>query len=78
MHPATTWKVVEHCKEMEAQITTILSFSCERIPKIMSLSSMRLATAHQPVARPKYVPHKYLLLNLCRPRCRLLQVNTAR
>lgn len=67
MHPATSWQVVEHCKEMVVQITTILSFSCERISKIMSLSLMNLATSHQSVVRLKYVPYKYLLLDLCRP-----------
>jgi hypothetical protein len=65
MHPATSWKVVEHCKEMAAQIAAIPGFSRGRILKIMSLSSMRLATSHQSVARREYVPYKYLLLDLC-------------
>src|SRR6266852_3385034 len=56
IRPATGWQVVGHYKETTVQITAVLSFSCERIPKIMSLSPMRLATSHQSVARPKYVP----------------------
>jgi hypothetical protein len=49
MHTATSRQVVGH-------IMTIFSFSRERIPKIMTLSSMRLTAGHQSIARPKYVP----------------------
>jgi hypothetical protein len=59
MHPATSWEVVERCKELAVQITTILGLSRRQILKIMSLSSM--ATSHQSVAHRKYVPYKYLL-----------------
>ncbi len=64
MHPATSWQVAEHCKEMVVQITTILSYSCSPILKIMSLNKMRLVTSHQSAVLPKYVPYKYLLYYL--------------
>jgi len=67
-----------NCKKMVFQNTTILSFLSGRIAKIMSLSSMPLVTSHQSVAPPNCVPFEYLLLDLCQPRCRLLQANTAR
>src|SRR5712691_9862650 len=58
MRLATSRQVVEHCKEMAVQTTTMLKFAWKRFLKIMS----RLTTSHQSIACPRYVPYSIYYL----------------